>query len=74
MFYRLMIQTWSKVGFSVQNQKLDEVTFEHQNQYQKSDGHFWTSKSKSKVGFSLLNIKIKINSWMVTIEDQNQKQ
>ena len=59
-----MIQTWSKVGFSVQNQKLDEVTFEHQNQYQKSNGHFWTSKSKSKVGFSLLNIKIKINSWM----------
>ena len=59
-----MIQTWSKVGFSIQNQKLDEVTFEHQNQYQKSDGHFWTSKSKSKVGFSLLNIKIKINSWM----------
>ena len=63
-------QTWSKVGFSIQNQnqKLDEVTFEHQNQ--KLGGHFWTSKSK--VGFSLLNIKI--NSWMVTIEDQNQKQ
>ena len=40
------------------------VTFEHQNQNQKLDFHFWTSKSKSIVGWSLLKIKIKINSWM----------
>ena len=63
--FKIKIKSWMRSLLNIKIKiKSWVVTFEHQNQNQKLDFHFWTSKSKSIVGWSLLKIKIKSNSWM----------
>ena len=60
--FKIKIKSWMRSLLNIKIKiKSWVVTFEHQNQNQKLDFHFWTSKSKSIV------------EW-VTFERQNQYQ